>query len=131
MIGKQIIRRGPARTATVLAGMLVLLAAVLLATSLTQAAISQGMTKGGEERTLKGEVIAVDNVNNINVLTLRSDEIGKYPNDTMNIFLKPSTTVKICNAREPARDINVSRNAMIRYHELAGFAVADSVSERC
>ncbi|HUJ17635.1 MAG TPA: hypothetical protein VL197_06550 [Nitrospirota bacterium] len=132
MIGKSMIGRGPARAATVLAGLLVLIAAVLLFMSLTTlAANSQGMMKSGQERTLIGEIVAVDNVNNITVLTLRSDDLGEYPSDTVSIFLNARTGVLICNSGDSAQDLTAYRDAIVTYHELAGFAVADTVYEQC
>ena len=53
-------------------------------------------------------------------LTLRSDKIGNFPNDRLNIY-----------KREPSKDINVSRNATAAYREVSGLPVADAVSEQC
>ena len=73
----------------------------------------------------------VDSGHHLRTVTLQSNSIGQYPNDELNIFLSPNTKVKICGMHEPAKDIAVSRNAIIMYHEVAGLAVADSVVERC
>jgi hypothetical protein len=95
-------------------------------------AFSQGRTQGGGSETLKGDVVAVDNLHNVKMLTLRSGEIGKFPNNSLNIFLNRDTRVKICNAREPVKDINVDRKATVIYHEVRGLRpLASSVSEPC
>lgn len=132
MIRALFTKKGPAAAATLLTGLIVLIAAALIVLSYTNmaAAYTWGTMQKGE-KAVKGEVVAIDNMGHLTVLTVQSNEIGRFPNDQMNIFLKPYTTAKICKATEPAKDIRVSRNATIKYHELGGLAVADSVSERC
>lgn len=118
-----------AGSATLLAGLIVLIAAALIVLSFTNTALSLGNMQG--EKAIKGEVVAVNNMRHLTVVSVRSNEIGKFPNDKMHIFLNPYTTAKICKATEPAKDIQTRRNATIKYHEVGGLAVADSVSERC
>ena len=120
-----------AKAATLLAGFIVLIAAALMVLYFTNTAFTRESMQGGEKVALKGEVVAIDNMRHLTVLTVQSNEIGQFPNDQMHIFLNPYTTAKICKATEPAKDIKVSRSATIKYHELGGLAVADSVSERC
>jgi hypothetical protein len=127
---RNMLTRGSAKAAMLLTGFFVLIAAAFFVLSSANTAFTLGSMQGGE-KTLKGEIVAMDNGHHIRTLTLRSDEIGRYPNDKLNIFLNKDTKVKVCGMREPAKDINVSRNATIRYHELGGVAVANSVSERC
>jgi len=112
-----------------LTGFVVLIVAALFVLSFTNTAFTQGIVQG--KGPLTGEVIAVDSGHHLRTLTLQSSSIGQYPNDELNIFLSQNTKVKICGMREPAKDVAVSRNATIRYHEVAGLAVADSVAERC
>ncbi len=119
----------PARALIYLTGLVVLIVAAVFVLSVTGTAFSKGSMP--EKGTLKGEVVAIDNGHHLETLTLRSEKIGQFPNDKLNIFLNKSTRVRICNMREPARDIKVSRNAIVSYHELQGLAVANSVSERC
>ncbi len=130
---RAIFTKGPARAATLLTGLIVLIAAALIVLSFANTAFTftRGSMQGGEKVALKGEVVAIDNMRHLTVLTVQSNEIGRFPNDRINIFLKPYTMAKICKVTEPAKDIKVNRNATIKYHELGGLAVADSVSERC
>jgi hypothetical protein len=104
---------------------------VLLAMSFVNTVSASGNWQERYKGSLRGEVVSVNTVNHITTLTLRSEEIGNFPNDTMNIFLNRDTKVKSCNASEPARDINVGRNATIQYHVSGGVIVADALSERC
>jgi len=112
-----------------LIGFVVLTVAALFVLSLTNTAFTEGMVEGNGPLT--GEVIAVDSGLHLGTLTLRSDEIGQYPNDKLNIFLSKDTEVKVCDMSEPAKDIAVGRDVTIDYHEIGGLAVADSVAERC
>ena len=112
-----------------LIGFVVLTVAALFVLSFTNTAFTEGMAEG--EGPLTGEVIAVDSGPHLGTLTLRSDEIGQYPNDKLNIFLSKDTEVKACDMSEPGKDIAVGRDVMIEYHEVGGLAVADSVAERC
>ncbi len=106
----------------------VLIAAAVLAFSRTSSAAPQGTVK---ENTIRGEVYSITNSRHLGTLTLLSENLGAYPNDEMNIFLTKNTKVKICSVREPEKDIAASRSATVKYHEIQGLAVADSVSERC
>jgi hypothetical protein len=66
------------------------------------------------------------------MLKLRSENMGNFPNDSLNIFLNRSTTVKICSERKPSKDINVNGNTSVTYHEVRGWLpVADAVTEQC
>jgi hypothetical protein len=119
-----------AGSATLLTGLIVLIAAALMVLSFTNTAFTWGNMQQGE-KAVKGEVVAVDNMRHLTVLTVRSNEAGRYSNEEIHIFLNPYGTAKVCTATEPAKDIMARRNATIKYHELGGLAVADSVSERC
>ena len=120
------------RAAIVLATFFVLLATVMTIAILSNSALAIGSSHTGNEVMLKGEVWAVDNLHNINMLTLQSNTIGQFPNDQLNIFMNKNTSVKICNEREAENDINVSRKATVTYHEVQGLLpLADSVTEKC
>ncbi len=106
----------------------VLLVALFTASSSRVSAAAYG--RAGED-SLKGEIVAMDTVNHIQTLTVRSDEIGGFPNDKLNIFLNKNTTVTMCSEKEPAKDLKVGRSATIEYHESGGVPVADAVSEQC
>ena len=130
MIGNSISRKRSSEEKYLLAGSVVLIVASLFVLSLTSTALTQGMMMS-EKESLTGEIVAVDNSHNLKTLTIRSDEIGQYPNDTVNIFLSKDTDVKLCTMNDPAEDITVSRDVTIMYHEVSGLAVADRVSEQC
>ena len=105
--------------------------AILLSISLVGVTIAKA---GSEhmESTIQGEVVAVDNLHSMKMLTLRSDEIGAFPNDSLNIFLDSNTKVMVCNAPVSAEDINVSRNASVTYHEVRDWlVVADKITQGC
>ncbi len=106
----------------------VLLTVLFAASSSRVSAAAAG--RGGED-TVRGEIVAVDTVNHIQTLTVRSGTIGGFPNDELNIFLNKNTSVKMCSEKEPAMDLKVGRSATIEYHESGGVPVADAVSERC
>lgn len=133
LVRNSIAKKVSGQTASLLTGFLAVAAAALFVLSFSNMAYSGGNPLKGERSslTLKGEIVAVDSGHHIRTLTLISNGIGRYPNDELNIFVKPDVKVKVCGLREPAGDIMVSRNAVIRYHELSGLAVADAVSERC
>lgn len=115
----------------VMAVFIMIAAAVLLSMSLADITLAKGRSEGAVS-TIQGEVVAVDNLHSMNMLTLRSGEIGAFPNDSLNIFMNGSTKVTVCNAHEPAKDIDVSRNATVTYHEVNGWlAVTDSIVEGC
>ena len=122
--------KSPAKTTALLAGFLVLVAAALMVLAFTNTGFTKAMPTS-DKGALKGEIVAVDNGHQMSTLTLRSNEIGKYPNNILNIFLNNGTKVKVCGMNEPAKDLRVSQNATVRYHELGGVPVADSISERC
>ncbi len=113
-----------------LTGLFVLIAAAVFVLSMTNTALSRGFLQG-EKGALKGEVVAFDNSHHLKTLTVQSDEIGPYPNDTLHVYLNKNTSVKVCKMPEPAKDIALNRNAAIMFHEVAGLAVADSISEKC
>jgi hypothetical protein len=117
--------------AYLLAAVLVLAVASLLVLSFVGTSLAaQGMAPGAKG-TLKGEIIEVTSGQHLGMVTLRSGEIGQFPNDDLNIFVVKGTHVKICSVREPAAKLAVSRNATIHYHELGGLAVANRISEQC
>ncbi len=114
-----------------LTGLFVLAAAAVIVLAYTNTAMTQGMIPG-EKNVLTGEIVAIDNGHQVKALTLRSADIGTYPDNAVNVFVTKNTEVKICDMREPARDIAVSRDATVTYHEVRGWmAVATSISERC
>ncbi|HUI45232.1 MAG TPA: hypothetical protein VL122_04450 [Nitrospirota bacterium] len=132
MIKKSITRRGSGSRVNLLAKFFILLVILVFSTSFANSVPAAGSQQAVQKDTLKGEVVAVDNLHHISMLTLRSDEIGRFPNDRLNIFMNKNTSVKVCNEREPVKDINVSRNATVTYHEVQGLLpVADTVSEKC
>jgi hypothetical protein len=132
MIKKSITRRGSGSGVNLLAKSFILLVILVFSTSFANSVPAAGSQQAEQKDTLKGEVVAVDNLHHISMLTLRSDEIGRFPNDRLNIFMNKNTSVKVCNEREPVKDINVSRNATVTYHEVQGLLpVADTVSEKC
>ncbi len=132
MIRNIFTKKGSAKAAMLLTGLVVLVAAALIVLSFANTAFTRGSMQAGEKVALiKGEVVAIDTVRHLTVLTVQSGEIGQFPNDQMHIYLNPNTMVKICKATEPAKDIKVDYNATIKYHELGGLAVANSASERC
>jgi len=125
-------KKSSSKTATALVVLYVLFVAVVLVGSFTMTSYAIGCLYGGQKGIVQGEVVTVDKLHNIGMLTLRSDEIGSFPNDRLNIFLTPNTMVKVCDTSEPARGLSVSRNATVTYHEVQGLLpVADVVSERC
>jgi len=112
-------------------GLFVLIVAALFVLSFTNTALTQGTMPVKEQGYLTGEVVAVDTGHHLGTLTLRSDEIGQFPNDTLNVFLRQNTDVKVCGTHEPAKDIAVGRTATIMYHDVSGLTVANSIAERC
>ncbi len=115
---------------TFLALVAVLITALLFVTAYSSRASAwgNGQTKEG---SLQGEIVSMDNVNHIQTLTIRSGEIGNFPNDELNVFLNRDTMVKMCGKPEPAKDLKTGFNAKIEYHESGGVPVADVISERC
>jgi hypothetical protein len=95
--------------------------------------MNEGLAQGSmlDKGTVKGEVVAIDNAHNMRTMTLRSDQIGQFPNNELNLFLNHDTTFKVCNANEPFKDMSVDRTATVTYHEVGGVAVANSISEHC
>jgi hypothetical protein len=113
-------------------GLIIPIAAVMMSALFASSGVALASRQTMHEHELRGEVVAVDNLHHINMLTLESTKIGQYPNDQLNIFMNKNTSVKVCNEREPEHDIRVSSNATIRYHEVQGLLpLADSVTERC
>jgi len=131
MIGNSISRKRSSRAIYLVTGSFVLVVATFLVFTVINTGLSQAMMMQGDKDSLTGEIVAVDNSHNLKTLTIRSDEIGQYPNDTVNIFLSKDTDVKLCTMNDPAEDIIVSRDVTIVYHEVSGLAIADSVSEQC
>ncbi len=116
-----------------LTALLVLLFTLILIVSFANSTLaSWGNKQAGQKDTLQGEVVAVDHLHHMGMLTLQSYKIGQFPNDQLNIFMNKDTSVKICNKREPEKDIKVSRNATVTYHEVQGLLpLAYSVREKC
>ncbi len=139
MIKKSIRGRGSVRAINLLIGFFILLVTLIFSVSFANSALVGVSQQAVQKDTLKGEivavdgkVVAVDNLHQIGMLTLQSNEIGKSPNDRLHIFMNKNTSVKICNVREPEKDIRVSRDATVTYHEVQGLLpIADSVSEKC
>ncbi len=131
MTRKSIRRTGLFKTVNILAGFFVLLITVLFSTSITNNVFAAGNHQAGKNDVLSGEVVVVDNLHHMGMLTLLSSEIGQFPNDQLNIFTNKDTSVKICNERAFERDLKVSRNATVTYHEVQGLPLATSISEKC
>jgi hypothetical protein len=128
------LRNGSRKKMHIIMGLFALVVTAIFAVSYTNGVFAAGNMQNGQmENIVRGEIVAIDNLHhNMRMLTLRSEGIGDFLNDSLNIFLGPSTTVKICSEREPSRDINVSRSATVTYHEVRGWLpVADAVSEHC
>ncbi len=123
--------RRPARMALFLSGLLVLAISAVFVLSLTGYAFSKESMPGSASDTIKGEVIAVDSGHYMKTLTLESDQIGPFPNNSLNIFVNPGTRVNVCGMSEPASDLQVDRTATVIYHEVGGVPVAERISERC
>jgi hypothetical protein len=146
----QTIKKGAAHNVIFRAGFLLLIIAAVVLPSM---AFSRDWVQRGAENTVYGYVVSVDTENHLTVLTVQPSNIDTFlndqmshfvmpnavqsdnyvmlPNDQINIFVNPNSAVKICNANEPARDLQGLREATITYHEMAGLAVADKVSEQC
>jgi hypothetical protein len=128
------LRNGSRKEMRIVMGVFAVLVTAIIVVSYSNSVFAAGNMQNSQmENILRGEIVAVDNLHHsMRMLTLRSEGIGDFPNDSLNIFLGPSTTVKICSEREPSRDINVGRNATVTYHEVRGWLpVADAVSEHC
>lgn len=130
MIRKSVRGKGLSSVAF-LTGLFLLVVAALLVLPPATTVLSQQILPGVDKKVVTGGVVAVENSSRLTTLTLRSPEIGRFPNNEVNIFLSPSTPVQICDDRGPARDLLAGRRATIMYHEERGLAVADSVAERC
>ncbi len=115
-------------TIGIIGALVVLSFAAILTLYMTSSAAPQGSAK---ESTIKGEVYSMTAGRHLGTITLLSEKLGAYPNNELNIFLIKSTKVNICSVREPEKDIAANRTATVKYHELQGLAVADSVSEQC
>jgi hypothetical protein len=116
-------------SARFLAVLFIMTVASLFIMSFTTAALAQGNMQG-DRGSLKGEIVAIDNVHNVKTLTLRSEQ-WQFPNDTLNIFVHKDTKFNLCSESKPLKDMGVDRNATVTYHEVGGVAVADSISEHC
>jgi hypothetical protein len=129
-VKSKINEKGAVTNARLAAVVSVMILAVIFLLSFTSAALAErGMY--GDRGTLTGEVMAIDQVHNATTLTLISSQIGQFPNNQLNIFLNQDTKVQVCKASEPVKDISVSRDATVKYHEVGGVAVAERISERC
>ncbi len=122
--------RGPVRGARLFSVLSVMTLAVIFLLSFTNAALAQGNMLS-DRGALTGEVMAVDHVHNATTLTLVSDQIGQFPNNELNIFINKDTKIQVCKADEPMKDLGVSRNAKVTYHEVGGVAVAKRITEQC
>ncbi len=132
MIKKLITAKGAGRATNFLTGVLVLLFTLVLIVSFANSTLAGWGKQAEQKDTLQGEVVAVDNLHHMGMLTLQSYKIGQFPNDQLNIFMNKDTSVKICDKREPGKDLKVSRNATITYHEVQGLLpLADSIAEKC
>ncbi|HXY61471.1 MAG TPA: hypothetical protein VEJ22_00930 [Nitrospirota bacterium] len=129
MSGNSISRKRASKAIYLLTGSVVLIVAAFLVLALTNTALTQSMM--GDKDSLTGQIVAVDDSHNLKTLTIISDELGKYPTDTITIFLSKGTDVKLCTMNDPAEESMVTRDVTIEYHEVSGLAVADSVSEQC
>ena len=122
----------PGKEARILAGIIVALVVAIFALFNANSTLAAGSMQTGQKDTVQGEIVAVDNLHHMRMLTVRSEKIGNFPNDRLNIFLSRNAKVNICNEREPSKDISVSKNAVIIYHEVRGWLpVADAISEQC
>ncbi len=120
------------RSVNLIRGFIIPIVAVIMSALFASSAVAIASRQPIHEHAMRGEVVVVDNLHHINMLTLQSTKIGQYPNDQLNIFMNKNTSVKVCNEREPENDIKVSRNATVRYHEVQGLLpLADSVTEKC
>ncbi len=59
---------------------------VLFVSMLFVTASARGDMQTGQISFLQREIVAVDNADHIQMLTIRSDEIGSFPNDDLNFF---------------------------------------------
>jgi hypothetical protein len=131
MLRGSIHRKGWKDMAYILSLLLVLTVAAVVVVAFARTAFAaQGMVPT-TSTMVKGEVTEVSSGHHLGMVTMRSSEIGPFPNNTLNIFIVPGTHVKICNATEPAGRLAVGTTATINYHEVSGLAVANSISERC
>jgi hypothetical protein len=113
-------------------GLIIPIVAVMMSALFASSAVALASRQTIHEHALRGEVVAVDNLHHINMLTLESTKIGQYPNDQLNIFMNKNTSVKVCNERTAEHDIKVSHTATVRYHEVQGLLpLADYVMEKC
>jgi len=132
MIKKSITRREHVKAFNLLSGLVALLIVLSFSTSFTNSAFAIGSRQAIQKDTLTGEVVVVDNLHHLGMLTLQSSKIGQFPNDQLNIFMNKTTSVKVCSEREPEKDIKVNHKAIVTYHEVQGLLpLADSVSEKC
>ena len=102
--------------------------AALVLLFLASPAISAMQSPGSPESTLQGSVVAVHNMSDLTVLTIQT---GKGIDNEVNVLAAPYTNAKMCSDREYAMDVNPGDHAVIKYHELSGMAIADSIAEKC
>jgi len=108
-----------------------ILAVMVVGSVATMTFAENNALPGANDKILRGEVVSIDNAQPLGVLTLRSSAIGIFPNDTINVFVTKDTKMETCKVTEPLKNAGVKPSAMVTYHELGGFAVADSVLEQC
>lgn len=133
MTNKSKARKGRAsKLGLLLMGFFGLAMTAVFAVSIANTTFAEGSMQTGQDKNVTGEVVSIDNLHDLRMVTLRSESIGTFPNDRLNIFVNKNTKVEVCNAREPFKDIGIDRNATVTYHEVKGLLpVADSISEKC
>jgi hypothetical protein len=94
--------------------------------SFTSVALSQGCMQG-DRGSLNGEIVGIGNVGHAQIVTLR---LGHFPNDMLNIFLNKDTKLQVCNASKPLM-WSEGGKAIVRYHQIGGVVIADSIFEKC
>ncbi len=82
----------------------------------------------GSDSTLQGKVVAVKNMSDLTVLTIQT---GKGIDNEVNVLVAPYTNAQLCSDREYAMDVSPGDRAIVKYHELSGLVIADSIAEKC
>jgi hypothetical protein len=80
------------------------------------------------ESTLQGKVVAVRNMTDLTVLTIQTT---KGIDNDVNVLAAPYTFAKLCGENDHAMNVSPGDKAIVKYHELGGLAIADSISEKC
>jgi hypothetical protein len=100
----------------------------LLMLFLAAPAFSSMSVPPSPENTLQGKVVAVRNMTDLTVLTIQTTKgIG---ND-VNVLAAPYTFANLCGENEHAMNVSPGDKTIVKYHELGGLAIADSISEKC